>query len=83
MSQQRTMFTMSVAAVSGKRGRRYLRREHLLQTGEAALQFVAMLVHRAPRTWYRDVESCTTCCSSMVPRRWTARSRPPWSSSGA
>ena len=45
-----------LAAVSGKRGRRYLQREHLLETGEAALQFLTALVHRAPRTWYRDVE---------------------------
>ena len=45
-----------LAAVSGKRGRRYLQREHLLETGEAALQFITVLVHRAPRTWFREVE---------------------------
>ena len=45
-----------LAAVSGKRGRRYLQREHLLETGEAALQFLTALVHCAPRTWCRDVE---------------------------
>ena len=45
-----------LAAVSGKRGRRYLQREHLLETGEAALQFMTVLVHRAPRTWFREVE---------------------------
>ena len=42
--------------MSGKRGRRYLQREHLLETGEAALRFLTELVHRDPRSWYRDAE---------------------------
>ena len=33
-----------------------LQREHLLETGAAALQFLTALVHRAPRSWFRDVE---------------------------
>ena len=45
-----------VASVSVKRGRRYLQHRHLLETGEAALQFLTALVHRAPRTWFGDVE---------------------------
>ena len=42
--------------MSGKRGRRYLQREHLRETGEAALQFLTELVHRDPRSWFRDAE---------------------------
>ena len=65
-----------LAAVSGKRGRRYLQREHLLETGEAALQFMTVLVHRAPRTWFREVEVLHQLLQRMEPRRWTVRSRP-------
>ena len=46
-----------VAAVSGQRGRRYLKREHLLQLGPAALAFLTEVVHRRPRTWYHDVDA--------------------------
>ena len=45
-----------LAAISGKRGRRYLQREHLLDTGAAALPFLTTLVHRAPHSSFRDVE---------------------------
>jgi transposase len=45
-----------VAAVSGKRGRRYLQREHLLQLGGAALEYLTELVHRRPRRWTVEVE---------------------------
>ena len=65
-----------LAAVSGQRGRRYLQHEHLLKNGEPALLFLTALVHPAPRTSYRDLEARTNCSSSMVPRRWTGRSRP-------
>ncbi len=45
-----------VAAVSGKRGKRYLQRQHLLDLGPAALAYLTELVHRRPRIWGRDVE---------------------------
>ena len=45
-----------VAAVSGKRGRLYLKREHLLELGQPALDFLTEVVHRKPRTWAKDVE---------------------------
>src|SRR5690606_19880718 len=48
--------TEMVAAVSGKRGRLYLKREQLLEVGQPALDFLTELVHRKPRTWARDVE---------------------------
>jgi hypothetical protein len=45
-----------VAAVSGKRAKRYLKREHLLEIGAAALDYLTELVHRRPRVWSRDVD---------------------------
>jgi len=45
-----------VAAVSGKRGKRYLQREHLLQLGPPALAYLTELIHRRPRIWVRDIE---------------------------
>lgn len=46
----------SVAAVSGKRGKRYLQREHLLELGPVALDYLTELTHRRPRIWIRDVD---------------------------
>ncbi|MDP6929993.1 MAG: IS21 family transposase [Planctomycetota bacterium] len=45
-----------LAAVSGKRGKRYLKRQHLFDTGEAAVQVITELVHRNPRGWIQDVD---------------------------
>ncbi len=48
--------TARVAAVSGKRGKRYLERQHLLELGVAAHTYLTELTHRRPRLWLRDVE---------------------------
>lgn len=45
-----------VAAVSGKRAKRYLQRQHLLELGPAALDYLTELTHRRPRIWLRDVD---------------------------
>lgn len=45
-----------VAAVSGKRAKRYLQREHLLALGRPALDYLTELTHRRPRVWIRDVD---------------------------
>ena len=45
-----------LAQVSGKRGQRYLKRQDLLETGPAALDFLTELVHRRPRAWYNEVD---------------------------
>src|SRR5438105_368559 len=45
-----------VAAVSGKRARRYLERQHLLDLGGAALAYLTELTYRRPRTWIPEVE---------------------------
>ena len=45
-----------VAAVSGKRARRYLQRQHLMALGATALSYLTEIVHRRPHAWVRDVE---------------------------
>jgi hypothetical protein len=45
-----------VAAVSGKRARRYLQRQHLLDLGPDALAYLTELTHRRSHTWIHDVE---------------------------
>jgi transposase len=45
-----------VAAVSGKRAKRYLQREHLLALGVSALEYLTELTHRRPRVWLHDVD---------------------------
>jgi len=44
-----------VAAVSGRRAKRYLEREHLLALGGSALEYLTEITHRRPRLWARDV----------------------------
>ena len=46
----------ALAAISGKRGKRYLKREHLLQLGAEAHEFLTELVHRRPKWWIADVD---------------------------
>ena len=41
---------------SGKRGKRYLQREHLLEVGGAALDYLTEITHRRPREWVSEVD---------------------------
>jgi transposase len=45
-----------VAAVSGKRGKRYLKRQQLLDLGEAAFLYLTEIVHRRSREWVGEVD---------------------------
>jgi transposase len=45
-----------VAAAAGKRAKRYMQRQHLLEIGPAALEYLTELTHRRPRVWVRDVD---------------------------
>jgi transposase len=45
-----------VAAVSGKRARRYQQRQDLLDLGPAALAYLTELTHRRPRQWIPHIE---------------------------
>ena len=45
-----------MAAVSGQRGKRYLKRQQLLDLGEPAWRYLTELVHRRPRQWLGEVD---------------------------
>lgn len=45
-----------LAAVSGKRGRRYMMRQNLLETGNAAQEYLTEITHRRPREWISEIE---------------------------
>ena len=45
-----------VAAVSGKRGKRYLKRQQILDLGAPALAYVTEIVHRRPKHWIQDID---------------------------
>lgn len=46
-----------VAAVAGKRAKRYLKRQQLLDLGAPALVYLTEIVHRRPKDWIRDVDA--------------------------
>ena len=56
-----------LAAISGKRGKRYLKRQHLFETGEAAVPFITELVHRSPRLWSREVDQLHELLQAVGP----------------
>ncbi|MBV9481492.1 MAG: hypothetical protein JO249_12180 [Acidobacteria bacterium] len=43
-----------ISAISGKRGKRYLKRQQLLEL--PALLYLTEIVHRRPRQWFEDVD---------------------------
>lgn len=45
-----------LAAVSGARGKRYLKRQQLFEVGESAVRFLTELVHAKPKAWAVDVD---------------------------
>jgi hypothetical protein len=45
-----------LAAISGKRGKRYLKRQQLFELGEDAVAFLTEIVHRSPREWIVEVD---------------------------
>jgi len=45
-----------VAAVSGQRGKLYLKRQQLLDVGGPVFEYLTELVHRRPRAWNGEVE---------------------------
>lgn len=57
-----------IAAVSGKRGRRYLMRQQILDVGAPALNYLTELVHRRPDQWIGDVERLHALLQSWGPQ---------------
>jgi transposase len=56
-----------ISAVSGKRGKRYLKRQQLLELGEPALLYLTEIVHRRPREWFADVDRLHQLLQSFGP----------------
>lgn len=61
-----------VAAVAGKRAKRYLKREHLLALGPAVHSYLTDLVHRRRNTWIGDVERLHEFLQAFGPARLVA-----------
>jgi transposase len=45
-----------VAAVSGRRGKLYLKRQQLLDLGQVLFEYLTEVVHRRPREWNAEIE---------------------------
>jgi hypothetical protein len=45
-----------LAALAGKRGKRYLKRQQLFECGEATVEVLTEIVHRSPRGWYEEID---------------------------
>jgi transposase len=45
-----------LAAISGRRGKRYLKRQQLFEVGESAVRFLTELVHQKPKRWASDID---------------------------
>jgi len=56
-----------ISAVSGKRGKRYLKRQQLLERGEPVLLYLTEIVHRRPREWFVDVDRLHQLLQSFGP----------------
>ena len=56
-----------VAAISGKRGKRYLKRQQLLELGEPAIRYLTEIVHRRPQDWFQDVDRLHQILQSQGP----------------
>lgn len=46
-----------LAAISGRRGKRYLKRQQIFEVGDAAVRFLTELVHRTPYAWAAEVDT--------------------------
>lgn len=56
-----------LAAVAGKRGKRYLKRQQVLEVGESAMDFLTEVVHRNPQGWIREVDELHAMLQAIGP----------------
>ena len=56
-----------LAAVAGKRGKRYLKRQQILEIGESAVSFLTAVVHRNPLGWIAEVEELHRMLQALGP----------------
>lgn len=60
-----------VARVPGKRGRTYLKRQDILDTGPTAWTFLTELLHRRPRVWMEQVDRLHSLLQAHGPVKLT------------
>ena len=56
-----------LAAISGRRGKRYLKRQQIFEVGEDAVRFLTELVHKKPKSWAGDVDRLHTYLQDFGP----------------
>jgi transposase len=56
-----------LAAIAGKRGKRYLKRQQVLEVGESAVSFLTEVVHRYPQSWIREVDELHRMLQALGP----------------
>lgn len=45
-----------IASVAGRRAKQYMKREHVLEVGEPAHDYLTEVIHRRPRNWDGEIE---------------------------
>jgi len=58
-----------LAAVAGKRGKRYLKRQQLFECGEATVEVLTEIVHRSPRGWYVEIDQLHDLLQAVGPEK--------------
>jgi transposase len=56
-----------LAAIAGRRGKRYLKRQQLFEVGESAVRFLTELVHAKPTAWSSEVDALHELLQSFGP----------------
>jgi hypothetical protein len=57
-----------LAAIAGKRGKRYFKRQQVLEVGEAAVSFLTEVVHRNPQGWIGEVDQLHLMLQELGPQ---------------
>ena len=58
-----------LAAVSGDRGRLYMKRQQIFELGPVAVEMLTEIIHERPRAWKGDVEVLYELIGSHGPKR--------------
>ena len=45
-----------IASVAGRRAKQYMKREHVLEVGEPAHDYLTEVIHRRPREWDNEID---------------------------
>ena len=56
-----------LAAIAGRRGKRYLKRQQLFEVGESAVRFLTELVHAKPTAWSSEIDALHELLQSFGP----------------